>query len=200
MGKIIDITGEKFSRWTVKSISHQIKSMIYWNCICECGTERTVFGGDLKRGGSKSCGCLTKEVSATRLRKHGMVGHPAYSSWQHMKTRCGNLNDEEYQNYGARGINVVIQWWTFDGFWADMGKSWRDGATIDRIDNEKGYGPGNCRWATPKQQARNRRTNVIINTPKGPMPVSQAAEVFGIKANTIFSRIRYGWHESRLLE
>lgn len=200
MTRIVDLTGQKFHRWTVQGMSHQVGSMVYWHCVCECGTERPVFGGDLKRGGSKSCGCLTREVSAVRLRRHGLSGHAAYSSWQSMKTRCENPNDDNYHLYGGRGISVCPQWQTFDGFWTDMGPSWRHGGTIDRIDNDKGYEPGNCRWRTPKQQANNRRTNRMIQTPKGLMNVTEAAAAFGISRATIFARIRYGWPDSRLLE
>jgi hypothetical protein len=200
MGKVIDLTGMKFCRWSVVGYSHQVGKMLYWNCVCDCGAKRAVFGGDLKRGGSRSCGCLMKEEKAASKKTHGMIGHPAYASWRQMRQRCHNPHNSGYYLYGGRGISVDPSWEAFEVFWADMGATWKKGSTIDRIDNDKGYSKGNCRWSTPQQQAHNRRSNTIIMTPIGAMNVTQASKAFGLKTVTVTSRIRYGWPEDRLLE
>ena len=200
MANVVDLTGKKFGRWIVKGFSHKNGKMFYWSCLCDCGKERAVFGGDLKRGGSRSCGCLQKEEVSDRFTSHGMARHPAYRSWQHMKNRCGNPTDDGYKDYGGRGIKICNEWLEFDGFWSDMGSTWEKGLSIDRIDVDGNYEPSNCRWATSKQQGNNRRTNQLIMCPDGELrTVTLAAEKYGIKRATIFSRIRYGWPEDQLL-
>lgn len=199
MGKVIDLTGKRFGRWTVEGLSHQVGSMLYWHCVCDCGTRRAVFGADLKRGGSVSCGCFMRE-RAREDKSHGMTHHPAYRSWVYMKGRCENPNDANFYLYGARGIRVCEEWKdSFETFWQDMGPTWREGLTIERIDGNKGYEPSNCCWATRKEQAENRRTKRLIETPEGKMSVTKAAELFGLTRNTIFARISHGWPEHLLL-
>lgn len=199
MGKIIDLTGKRFARWTVLGLSHQVGSMLYWHCVCDCGTERAVFGADLKRGGSVSCGCFAREKREQDI-THGMTKHPAYRSWVYMKVRCENSERDGYHLYGGRGIRVCEEWKdSFETFWEDMGSTWRKGLTIERIDVNGHYEPSNCRWATRKEQAGNRRTARLIDTPEGKMSVTEAAERFGLKRNTIFARISYGWPEEHLL-
>jgi hypothetical protein len=201
MSKVIDLTGRKFGRWLVKGFSHQNGKMFYWSCICDCGTERAVFGGDLKRGGSVSCGCLKREESARRLISHDMSFHPAYRSWIAMKVRCLNPSNTGYKDYGGRGITICDEWMEFDAFWHDMGPTWASGLSIDRIDVDGDYEPSNCRWATPKIQGNNRRTNHLIMCPDGELrTVTEASEKYGITRNTLFARIRYGWAEEDLFQ
>lgn len=199
MAQIIDLTGKRFSRWTVIELSHQVGKMLYWHCVCDCGTKRAVFGGDLKRDGSRSCGCLMREESAKRGTTHGMMRHPAYRSWIYMKARCENSKTSGYHLYGGRGIKVCKRWSDFERFWTDMGPTWRKGLTLERINVNGGYKPSNCRWATWKEQAGNRRTERLIDTPGGKMSVTKAAELFGLNRGTIFARISYGWPEHLLL-
>lgn len=197
---IVDLAGKKFNRWTVLSLYEGSGKVKFWNCKCECGAERVVFGGDLKRGGSKSCGCLMKEVSASRLRTHGMSFHPAYRNWIQAKTRCENPEYDGYKEYGGRGIKVCDSWASFEVFWKDMGPTWQTGLTLDRIHNDKGYSPDNCRWATAMEQANNRWDNRIINTPKGEMTISQAARAFDIKRDTLSGRVRANWPSEHLFD
>lgn len=200
MGKIIDLTGRRFGRWTVEGLSHQVGTMLYWHCICDCGTKRPVFGADLKRGGSISCGCFMRETVVERHLTHGMTKHPAYRSWINMKTRCENPEHDSYLLYGGRGVRVCEEWQnSFEVFWRDMGPTWRKGLTVERMDVNGHYEPNNCCWATRKEQAGNRRTERLIDTPEGKMSVTKAAELFGLTRNTVFARIRYGWPDHLLL-
>jgi hypothetical protein len=197
---MIDLTGRTFGRWSVVKMSHKDKkSALFWACTCECGTQRAVAAGDLKRGRSLSCGCLTIEKSIARSTKHNMHRHPAYRSWLHMKNRCSNERNDGYYLYGGRGIKVCDKWdSSFEGFWEDMGPTWQKGHSIERKEVNGNYEATNCIWASSKVQANNRRSNRIINTPNGPMNVQLASETFGISRITIFSRIRYGWSEEDL--
>jgi hypothetical protein len=196
----IDLTGQKFGRWTVKGFSHRTeRRRYYWACVCECGNEKPVLSDVLRTGKSRSCGCLHKEIVSAHRTKHGLHNHPAYFSYRAMRGRCENPKVEGYELYGGRGITVCPQWSKFETFWLDMGPTWQAGRSIERINNAGNYEPTNCRWATPREQGANRRDNVIIQTPKGPMMIADAAREFGITRNTITSRIRYGWKESDLL-
>lgn len=110
-----------------------------------------------------------------------------------MRSRCEQPTAAGYALYGGRGIKVCDKWQTFEGFWEDMGPTWGEGLSIDRIDVNRGYYKGNCRWSTPKEQAMNRRTNHRILTPAGVMTIKEASERYGLTYNTISARIRYGW-------
>lgn len=199
--RAIELTGQKFGRWTVTGPSHRTeRRRFYWACICECGNEKAVLSDVLRSGKSRSCGCLQREVVAAARTKHGLFDHPAYSTYRAMRSRCENPKAEGYEQYGGRGITVCSRWARFETFWLDMGPTWKPGLSIDRIENDLGYEPTNCRWATSREQGANRRDNVIITTPKGPMMISDAAREFGIERNTIFSRMRYGWKEEDLLQ
>lgn len=148
MGKKIDLTGQKFGRWTVLGEAGRNKhNQFMWNCVCDCGNIKVVYGGDLRNGGSKSCGCLFK---------HGMHGTPTYRTWGMMLQRCNNPNFPAYENYGGREITVCERWLKFENFLTDMGER-PDGFMIERINNNKGYFPKNCCWTTRIEQNRNQR-------------------------------------------
>lgn len=200
MGKIVDLVGKKFGRWTVLGLSNPGEKVLYWDCMCECGQVRPVFGGDLKRGGSLSCGCLMRERNGAKRMVHGNSHHPSYKTWIYMRSRCENENDTGYYGYGAKGISVCERWKSYANFWEDMGPTWRRGLSIDRINPLGNYEPSNCRWASALEQGNNRSTNHMIKTPKGDMTVTQAARAFGLKAPTLFSRIRCGVSDDQLLK
>lgn len=193
MGQIIDLIGNVYGRWTVVGMATSV-APIMWDCICSCGTRRDVFGGDLKRSRSISCGCERDEKSAARLMTHGLAGHPANQTWRHMKNRCENPKNDGFYLYGGRGISVCDKWSTFEGFWSDMGSTWGPGLSIDRKDTNGNYEVENCKWSTSKEQANNRRTNKFVTIPDGrTMTVAEAAEATGLTYQTLSSRIRYGW-------
>lgn len=127
----------------------------------------------------------------TRHGKSG-AGHPVYVAWKGMRSRCSGRRPYSRKYYTDRGIAVCARWDHFPNFWRDMHKSFRRGLTLDRIDNNKGYCKANCRWASKKTQARNRRSTRIIDTPKGRMPMVVAAKLFGLKLTTLWQRIARG--------
>lgn len=153
MGKLIDLTGRVFGRLTVLSRAVNNKNgQSRWNCVCECKNICTVFGSNLKRGHTESCGCLWGDVMNT----HGMVFTRPYTIWSNMKNRCINPNAPKYTTYGGRGISYDTRWEKFENFWEDMKDTYSDGLSLDRVDNDGNYCKENCRWANCKQQSRNQ--------------------------------------------
>ena len=185
--------GMKFHRWTVVDFSHRTAhGTAYWKCQCTCGTERSVAGSDLLKGDSKSCGCWARETASTRNAKHGMSAHPAYWVWRSMRDRCRLPTHQAWHNYGARGIEVCARWQEFPAFWEDMGGAYKEGLTLDRVDNDKGYCKENCRWVTSQVQGNNKRTNRRIETPWGELTVSEASQKSGIGETTLLYRLSRG--------
>lgn len=158
-----DIAGNRYGRLVaVDRREISANKDYFWNCVCDCGNFVKVTIGKLNFGYTKSCGCLV----AVRKVKHGMTKTKEYKSWTKMRDRCLNINDEEYPNYGGRGIKIQKPWDTdFKSFIEYIGKHIKDGKkyTIDRIDNSKGYEEGNVRWATQHEQARNK-TMLSVNS------------------------------------
>ena len=195
----VDISGQRFGRLIAVDESPIRKSgKIMWNCICDCGEKTLVDGVALRRGNTRSCGCGRSDAAAERSFKHGGVGSAAYSVWESMKKRCMCESDKNYARYGGAGITICNRWLDFKNFHQDMGVR-PPGAWIDRIDNSKGYEPGNCRWATPKEQQRNRTNNKIITFNGVSKPQSQWAEEYGIADNTLSRRLKRGWSVERAL-
>lgn len=195
--KLEDLTGFMFGKLTVlrRDVSSH-KKVVKWICRCECGTERSIWRSDLKSGSTKSCGCMALELSKiTKMtRKAESPAKPIRERkiWRGMKDRCQNPGNSLYARYGARGISVSEEWQDFENFFMDMGFRPSPLHSLDRIDNSLGYSKENCRWATSKQQNRNRRSNKIIDTPRGPMVLAEAAEAFGVNEDALAKRIKKG--------
>lgn len=155
--------GEKFERLLVKEqifISKGSRKRVGFICVCDCGNVKSVLKENLLTGRQKSCGCLSREkakATGERLKKHGMYKTRVYQIWAQMKRRCQTPSNGAYERYGKIGVDVCERWQTFENFYEDMGDD--NGLTLDRIDPFKGYEPANCRWATYKEQAVNKRKN-----------------------------------------
>lgn len=166
MASLIDLTGKVYGRWVVLSKdSPDGHGRPRWKCCCTCGTIKVVMGHHLRNGKSTSCGCFRREYATGQVihgyARRGAARHPLYDTWRHMHSRCFNLASSSWRWYGARGIAVCDRWLGpegFDNFLADMGVR-PEGRTLDRIDNDGNYEPGNCRWSTPKEQTANRRVS-----------------------------------------
>jgi hypothetical protein len=165
MPKFIDLNGQKFGQLTVlckSSFKHFRNRCIYWKCRCDCGKIDIYNGAYLRNGDTQSCGCRKIAMHTKRLTKHGLYGTPTYQIWKGIVNRCTNKNEPAYPRYGGRGITVGDRWRNnFLNFLEDMGERPPD-KSIDRINNSKGYFKENCRWTSPKTQARNTRRHVDI--------------------------------------
>lgn len=202
----VDLTGRQFGYLTVLhrhgTTTGTLSKRATWMVRCVCGKEFVAVSQNLRgtnRGPTKSCGCRRGEMLLEAWGTHGMTGHPAWVTWQNMKSRCSNPKDKDWRNYGARGISVCERWASFDAFWQDMGPTYAEGLTLERRGNSGNYEPGNCTWATRKAQANNTRRSVFIETPAGRMTVSQAADRYGVKRVTLAQRLRLGWPMEKAL-
>lgn len=191
--------GKTFGRLKVLSYDHTEGKSAFYRCRCECGREIIASGLCLRRGDTRSCGCLRREVTAqknTDNQTHGMYNSKIYKTWVGIKTRCYNSNDPGYKDYGERGITMYPAWINdFQAFYDYVSKLehfGEEGMTLDRIDNDGNYEPGNLRWATKSEQARNRRSNVIVEYNGEKMCLAEASEKSKVPVDTLRDRLKRG--------
>lgn len=195
-----DMDGKKFGRLTVISKHPESKKGEYL-CICDCGNLVKVESFRLRSGCTKSCGCLRREQIGNLNRTHGESGTRLYGIWADMKKRCYNPNAHAYDRYGGRGITMCDDWKeSYESFhnWA-LSNGYSDRLSIDRINNDSGYSPDNCRWADSKTQGSNRSDNHHIIWNGVDHTLSEWGEILHIDCRTLCSRIKRGWPTDKVL-
>ena len=197
-GVMKDLTGLTFGRLSVIRLGIKQGVNYHWVCQCECGNTTSVRGSALRSGESLSCGCLRKERATEANTTHGKSRDGAYSSWHCMMNRCYDKAHDQYARYGEKGITVCDRWHSFELFFSDMG-SRPEGMTIDRKDSTGNYELNNCRWATKKEQANNRKSSKLIEFNGRAMNTRDWGKELGIPWQTIYSRLRCGWTVERAL-
>jgi hypothetical protein len=186
----VNLTGKRFTRWLV--IEEAVLSPAghgLWVAVCDCGVQREVKGISLKTGKSKSCGCLQSDTLRKLKTTHGKTGTPEYLAWEAMWNRCTNPNSAGYPEYKHR--LPPPEWRNFEVFLADLGLKPSKFHTLERTNNALPYGPQNCEWATRSTQARNTSRTRMLTLGSETKCMLEWAEVLGIKASTIRSRLDY---------
>ena len=211
MGKTIEMIGLRFGRLTVieKDVKRKDRKSrhTFWKCLCDCGNIVTVDGYRLRSGETKSCGCLRDEIRCETIVnynnqnptrpdkwKHGKSGTPLYHVYRHMIDRCYDQNNPKFNIYGGRGITVCDEWRNDSSTffkWADD-NGYVSGLTLDRINVNGNYEPDNCRWATLKQQANNRRNTIYVNIDGLNYTLRDISDMTGIKMGTLWYRVKNG--------
>lgn len=194
-----DLTARKFARWTVLSYKGYEKPHRFWLCRCECGEEKIVQANSLLSGTSKSCGCLRTEKFRKRVTSHGESGTPLYKAWAAMRARCLKKNGAAFKHYGGRGIQICKRWDDFENFALDMGPSYEEGLTLERVNVDGDYKPSNCKWIPKSKQAWNRTDTVYVDTIEGRMTIIQAAKRAGVSRGAMAGRIANQWPIELLL-
>lgn len=189
-----NITGQTFDRLRVDSYAGNYKGRLgsgaAWNCTCSCGSRVVVRASLLKSGKTRSCGCFNQERRRERMTIHGQTGTKEYRSWGAMKTRCTNPRQRSFKDYGGRGITVCKRWLhSFENFLVDMGPCPSENHCIERKDNDLGYTPGNCIWATNAEQSVNKRNTNRFTLDGVTRHISKWAEITGIPRRQIHQRI-----------
>lgn len=194
------LIGERYGRLTVISEAERNRfGQRRFLCLCDCGNEIIAKMGCLRIGYTKSCGCLRKEQARRNTpRTHNLSRSKTYHVWRSMKCRCLNPKNASFANYGGRGITFCDRWSDFSNFVADMGEA-PDGLSIERNNNNGNYEPGNCRWATRKEQARNKSTNRRVTRDGITRTLVEWSEVLGICRGTLQTRVTQRYNDSELL-
>jgi hypothetical protein len=193
--------GDRKGRWILLRLEDRKPK--HWLCRCDCGTERVIRQDHLASGASRSCGCLAWDTTISRSEVHGDAhrGKRAfeYRVWVGIRKRCLNPNDNLYPHYGGRGIRICERWLnSYEAFLEDVGRSPSEKLTLDRIDNDGDYEPGNVRWTTRTEQARNTRRNRRIEFRGEVRVLAEWAERLGIPYKVLHGRInKHGWSVER---
>lgn len=197
----LDLTNKEYGRLIVLSLAYTKNGRTFWNCKCSCGNEKIILGKDLQNGHIRSCGCLRVETSRSRMTTHGATDSRLYNIWTSMKARCETSKKQKFiKDYQNRGIKICAEWHDFSVFqkWA-LENGYKDDLSIDRIDNNKGYYPENCRWADNFTQANNKRNNHWLTYNNKTQTIAQWSKELGMKYNALNERLRKGWSVERAL-
>lgn len=201
--KAIDIKGQRFGRLVAVEKSPNKRGRTAWKCVCDCGNEIIVTTTDLRRGHTRSCGCIHSErMHGNKMREtHGDTHTSLYKTWSAMKQRTSNPKTINYELYGGKGVGVCEKWLKYENFkaWATE-NGYEEGLTLDRIDGNGDYCPENCRWVDWETQQNNRCNNRLITFNGKTQTMSQWAREIGIKPRTLFARIdNKGWSIEKAL-
>jgi len=188
---------QKFGRLTTtRFLGNGGKGANYWECVCDCGKTHKVKTAYLNNGAIKSCGCAQRDAIreiGTKTKTHGLTKTKEFRTWAGMRERCRNKNNKTYADYGGRGITVCKRWGKFENFLVDMGNAPTQKHTLERKNNDKGYSPSNCKWATWKEQGRNKSNNVNIEYKGETKCLFAWAEDYGIDPKRLWARLDRGW-------
>lgn len=202
MRNMKDLSGMRFGKLTaIEPIGKDAHGGYVWRCVCDCGNEHIVRSGKLICGNVTSCGCVRRKRCGDRFRTHGCGRTKLYKVWKSMRDRCLNPKNRAYISYGGRGITVCSEWNnSYESFrdWA-LSNGYSGGLSIDRVNNDKGYYPENCRWATSAQQANNKRNNKEIEYNGETHTISEWERILGFKKSSLNARLRMGWSVERAL-
>jgi hypothetical protein len=194
-------SGQKFNRLTaLKGVYSKKPNEYKWLFRCGCGNEKIIRKSYVIKGITKSCGCLTKERLKNNppKRKHGQTGNKVYYTWQAMKDRCLKASNQMFPNYGGRGIKVCDKWLeSFENFLEDMGEPPSPKHSIDRIDNNGNYEPSNCRWATDKEQSRNKTNTKFVDYKGQEKPLLDWCDELNLSYQLMRGRLLTGWTAER---
>lgn len=187
------IVGERFNLLISIRESHRNKHgrRMCW-FLCDCGVLCCKDFHQVRYGNTRSCGCLSRSMARERMTKHGDSGHPLYGVWRSMVSRCENSGHPQFHVYGGRGISVCAKWRDSFAEFAEYMGDRPEGTSVDRIDNDRGYEPGNVRWATPREQARNRRDCVDVSHRGDIVTITELSERIGVHRSTVDYWIKKG--------
>lgn len=198
----VDLRGHRFGLLLVLERAPdelRFEKRVAWHCQCDCGRDKNVLAKSLLSGATKSCGCQIPQRTSERMTKHGQHGTGAYKSWEAAKRRCYNPNQPCFKNYGGRGIQMCDEWRNdFAAFLRDMGER-PEGHTLDRVDPNGHYEPGNCRWASLTEQANNCRSNHLLTVNGETHTIAEWERLRGFRPGTLKRRILLGWTEESAL-
>jgi hypothetical protein len=196
MSTFKDLTGKKFGRLVVTGQAPSRGKGTRWECVCDCGGNTIVFVSNLTRGHTTSCGCWARESTKRRMTTHGRTRTAEHDAWMEIKKRCTDENYKQRDDYGGRGISICEEWTNnFSAFLSHIGLRPSPEHSVDRIDNDGNYEPGNVRWATRTTQNNNSRRNHKVTLNGESVTLATASRLSGIKSHTILSRLRRGWDE-----
>lgn len=189
-----DLSGRLFGDWRVLEFSRKnAAGELYWLAVCKCGNVKDVKAASLRSGKSTNCGCKGRNF------QHGMTKTRTFKSWDSMLQRCLNSNDPSFPRYGGRGISICKRWReSFEAFLSDMGER-PEGMSLDRIDNDKGYSPRNCRWADASLQQRNTKVSKHLTVNGRTMALIEWARESGLEYSTLLRRYKAGWDHADIV-